>query len=99
MLDYAKRILTAQFEAALCMLDHRIRECPAEHWEEKVANGVAVDQLFLVVKLRGAVSDRRLERCPPYFKVVHIGCSFMLAIRVSRRMFMWNVIAAKQSFG
>jgi hypothetical protein len=52
MIDYMKTILTAQFEAALCMLDHCIRECPPEHWEGKVANRtfrwVAYHTLFWV---------------------------------------------------
>jgi hypothetical protein len=39
MVDYLRSVLTGQFEAALCMLDHTIRACPAEHWEGKIANG------------------------------------------------------------
>jgi hypothetical protein len=52
MLDYMKSVLTAQFEAALCMLDYCVRECPAEHWEGKIANRtfrwVAYHTLFWV---------------------------------------------------
>jgi DinB superfamily len=52
MLDYMRSILTTQFEAALCMLDHCIRECPPEHWEGKIANRtfrwVAYHTLFWV---------------------------------------------------
>ena len=38
MIEYVKTILTGQFEAALCMMDHSIRTCPPEHWEGKIAN-------------------------------------------------------------
>src|SRR5262245_32495577 len=38
MLDYVKTILTAQFEAVLCMLNDCIRKCPEEHWEGRIAN-------------------------------------------------------------
>src|SRR5438045_7921556 len=38
MLDYFKQILTAPFEAALCMLNQCIAACPPEHWEGKIAN-------------------------------------------------------------
>ena len=52
MLDYVKKILTGQFEAALCMMDHCLRACPQEHWEGKIANGtfrwVAYHTLFWV---------------------------------------------------
>ncbi len=51
-MDYIKSILTGQFEAALCMMDHCIRACPQEHWEGKIANGtfrwVAYHTLFWV---------------------------------------------------
>jgi uncharacterized damage-inducible protein DinB len=33
-----KTILAAQFEAALAMLNQCLRQCPAEHWEGKIAN-------------------------------------------------------------
>jgi hypothetical protein len=33
-----KTILTAQFEAALCMLNDCICRCPLAHWEGKIAN-------------------------------------------------------------
>jgi hypothetical protein len=36
-MDYIQTILTGQFEAALCMLDHCIRACPPEHWDGKIA--------------------------------------------------------------
>jgi hypothetical protein len=39
MVDYLKKILSGQFEAALCMMDQCIRACPPEHWEGKIANG------------------------------------------------------------
>lgn len=38
MIEYLKTILTGQFEAALCMLNDCIRKCPAEHWEDRIAN-------------------------------------------------------------
>jgi len=38
VVEYVKSILTNQFEAALCMMDHCIRACPPEHWEGKIAN-------------------------------------------------------------
>ncbi len=50
MTEYVKAIVTAQFEAALCMLRNCIQACPPEHWESKVANGtfrwVAYHTLF-----------------------------------------------------
>lgn len=52
MTEYFKSILKGQFEGALCMLDHCIRACPAEHWEGKIANRtfrwVAYHTLFWV---------------------------------------------------
>jgi hypothetical protein len=36
-IDYIQTILTHQFEAALCMMDHCIGACPPEHWEGKIA--------------------------------------------------------------
>lgn len=38
MFEYFKTILTSQYEAALCMMDHCIRACPDAQWEGKVAN-------------------------------------------------------------
>jgi len=50
MVEYVKKILTHQFEAALCMIDHCIRACPPHHWEGKIAKGtfrwVAYHTLF-----------------------------------------------------
>jgi DinB superfamily len=37
MVEYLRTILTAQFEAALCMADDCLRKCPAEHWDSPVA--------------------------------------------------------------
>jgi hypothetical protein len=52
MVEYVKKILTDQFEAALCMIDHCIRACPPQHWEGKIAAGtfrwVAYHTLFWV---------------------------------------------------
>lgn len=52
MLDYFKQIVTAQFEAALCMMHRCISACPEEHWEGKIANDtfrqVAYHTLFFV---------------------------------------------------
>jgi hypothetical protein len=52
MIDYVKQILTAQFEAALAMMDQCVRACPLEHWEGKIANDsfrqVAYHTLFFV---------------------------------------------------
>jgi hypothetical protein len=39
MIDYLKQTLTAQFEAALCMLNQCIAACPPEHWDAKIGNG------------------------------------------------------------
>ena len=38
MIEHFKTILTSQYEAALCMMDHCIRACPDAQWEGKVAN-------------------------------------------------------------
>ena len=50
MLEYVQKILTGQFEAALCMMDACIRACPEKHWEGRIANGsfrwVAYHTLF-----------------------------------------------------
>src|SRR4051812_18031949 len=52
MSDYLNQILTAQFEAALCMMHHCIKACPEKDWEGKIANQtfreVAYHTLFLV---------------------------------------------------
>lgn len=52
MIDYVKQILTGQFEAALCMMDHCVRACSPDRWEGKIANGtfrwVAYHTLFWV---------------------------------------------------
>ncbi len=52
MLEYFKTILTAQLQAALCMLNDCIRICPPEHWDGKIANSsfrqVAYHTLFYV---------------------------------------------------
>ena len=37
MVEYLRTILTAQFEAALCMAGDCLRKCPAEHWDSPVA--------------------------------------------------------------
>jgi hypothetical protein len=50
MLAYVKRILTAQYEGSLAMLNRCIEACPPEHWEGKIAQGtfrwVAYHTLF-----------------------------------------------------
>jgi hypothetical protein len=38
MIEHLKQILVAQFEAALAMLKQCVEACPAEHWEDKIAN-------------------------------------------------------------
>jgi hypothetical protein len=38
MTELVKKILTAQFEAALAMLNQCIVKCPPEQWEGKIAN-------------------------------------------------------------
>jgi hypothetical protein len=52
MIEFLKRILTAQFEAALCMLKECVQKCPPEHWEGKIANDtfrqIAYHTLFFV---------------------------------------------------
>jgi hypothetical protein len=37
MIDFMKRIVVGQFEAALAMLGECVRRCPAERWEERMA--------------------------------------------------------------
>ena len=52
MIDHLQSILTAQFEASLCMLNECIQRCPEEHWEGKIANDsfreIAYHTLFFV---------------------------------------------------
>lgn len=52
MIHYVRKILTGQFEAALCMLNDCIRKCPPKHWEGRIANDtyrqVAYHTLFFV---------------------------------------------------
>ena len=52
MIDFTRRILTSQFDAALCMLHDCIETCPPQCWEEKVASltvkQVAYHTLFFV---------------------------------------------------
>lgn len=52
MIEYLRTILTAQFEAALCMLNDCLQKCPEEHWDGKIANDtfrqVAYHTLFYV---------------------------------------------------
>jgi hypothetical protein len=38
MIEYIRRILAGQFEAALCMMHHCVKLCPPQHWEGKIAN-------------------------------------------------------------
>jgi uncharacterized damage-inducible protein DinB len=49
---YLQTILTAQFEAALFMLNRSVRRCPPDHWEGRIGNGtfrqVAYHTLFFV---------------------------------------------------
>lgn len=37
MADQLKQIISAQFEASLCMLKNAIERCPDEHWEGLIA--------------------------------------------------------------
>jgi len=50
MPELLNRILKGQYEAALCMMKQCLAACPAEHWEDKIANGsfrwVAYHTLF-----------------------------------------------------
>lgn len=52
MIEYTKRILKGQFEAALCMLNQCVVACPPEHWECRIANAtfrwVAYHTLFFI---------------------------------------------------
>src|SRR5512140_2078307 len=52
MIEYVKKILAGQFEAALCMMNDCLQKCPPEHWEGKIANNtfreVAYHTLFYV---------------------------------------------------
>ncbi len=52
MIEYVKKILAGQFEAALCMMNECVQKCPPEHWEGKIANDtfrqIAYHTLFYV---------------------------------------------------
>jgi len=52
MVEHFRKILTGQFEAALCMLNDCVRKCPEAHWDGKIANDtfrqVAYHTLFYV---------------------------------------------------
>ncbi len=52
MTDYFKKIVTAQFEAALCMFNDCIKKCPEEHWDGVIGKEsfgkVAYHVLFFV---------------------------------------------------
>ena len=52
MTDYVTQMLSRQFEAALCMLNHCIQACPPQHWEGRIANDtfrqIAYHTLFYV---------------------------------------------------
>lgn len=52
MIEFVKRILVGQYEAALCMLNECVRLCPPPHWEGRIANDtfrqVAYHTLFYV---------------------------------------------------
>jgi hypothetical protein len=37
MIEHIRKILTGQFEAALCMLHDCVRKCPPEHWDAQIA--------------------------------------------------------------
>ena len=37
MIDYVKKILMGQFEAAFCMMNECVQKCPQEHWDSKIA--------------------------------------------------------------
>ena len=34
---YLNQILSSQFEASLCMMQHCIKACPPKHWDGKIA--------------------------------------------------------------
>ena len=36
MVEHVKKILTGQYEAALCMLNDCVATCPPEHWDGKI---------------------------------------------------------------
>jgi hypothetical protein len=65
MTDYLKTIITAQFEAALCMLHNCIRACPEAHWEGKIGNGtfrwVAYHTLFWLDFYLSTCDERDFE--------------------------------------
>lgn len=37
MSDFARQIITGQFEAALAMMADCVEQCPDEHWDDKIA--------------------------------------------------------------
>jgi uncharacterized damage-inducible protein DinB len=51
-MEFLNQVLLNQFEAALCMLDRCLRNCPPEHWDGRIANNtfrqVAYHTLFFV---------------------------------------------------
>jgi hypothetical protein len=52
LIDLYKKLVTSQFEAALCMFNQCVAACPPKHWEGKIANGTfrwaAYHTLFFV---------------------------------------------------
>jgi hypothetical protein len=40
MIEYLRKMLVSEFEAALCMLNSAIEACPEDHWDDRIANGV-----------------------------------------------------------
>lgn len=38
MIEYFRQTVSAQFEAALWMLNECVQHCPSEHWHQKIAN-------------------------------------------------------------
>ena len=52
MIEYVKKMLIGEFEAALCMLNQCIEACPEEHWDDKIGNAsfrwVAYHALFFL---------------------------------------------------
>ena len=68
MIQYFNTILTAQFEAALCMLNECVSKCPQEHWEGRIANDtfrqVAYHTLFFVdLYLSSSEAAFQLREC------------------------------------
>jgi hypothetical protein len=52
MIEYVRKMLIGEFEAALCMLNQCVEACPEPHWNDKIANGtfcwVAYHALFFL---------------------------------------------------